>query len=199
VPNRDYQVIDLELSTISDLFEMRSTDLFSEYRYYLTGIDFCLSEIRSRYSRKPVRLVILLPEDQIDDDVEVLAQSALHRYCEQRLRYNTRERRALRLDGGTALRIGIPITFVGLLLVIFAAHIEAEDDITKLVVDHLGWVLAWIGLWFPLDTIFFYAHNYTRENRALRLLRDADVTIVARPASPLDHLGQAASDGDAER
>jgi hypothetical protein len=88
---------------------------------------------------------------------------------------------------------------MGLLLVIFAAHIEDDDDVLKLVLDHLGWVLAWIGLWFPLDTIFFYAHNYTRENRALRLLRDADVTIRARPVTPLDHLTQReTSDGDAE-
>jgi len=35
---------------------MPSTDLFSEYRNFLTGVEICLSELRSRRSGRPVRL-----------------------------------------------------------------------------------------------------------------------------------------------
>ena len=38
---------------------------------------------------------------------------------------------------------------------------------------------AWLGLWFPLDQVLFYPLSYRREERALELLRDADVVISA--------------------
>ena len=44
-----------------DMFELTQTDLFSEYRNFLTGIDFCIGELRARRSRRPVRLEIHLP------------------------------------------------------------------------------------------------------------------------------------------
>jgi hypothetical protein len=30
------------------MFELAQTDFFSEYRNFLTGVDFCLSEMRGR-------------------------------------------------------------------------------------------------------------------------------------------------------
>jgi len=38
-------------------------------------------------------------------------------------------------------------------------------------------VLGWIGLWFPLDALLFYPFTYSRENRVLRLLAEADVVV----------------------
>ena len=53
---RKFQVIELRLMRAHDMFEMPQTDLFSEYRNFLTGVDFCLSELRGRRSWRPVRL-----------------------------------------------------------------------------------------------------------------------------------------------
>src|SRR2546430_15276617 len=93
---RSYQVVELRLMRVHDMFEMPQTDLFSEYRNFLTGIDFCLSELRSRRSRRPVRLEIQLPHDQIDDGVAARLSPTLRRYCEHRIRYNPREAHAER-------------------------------------------------------------------------------------------------------
>jgi hypothetical protein len=182
-----HQVIELRLTGIHELFEMTSTDLFSEYRNFLTGVDFCISELRSRRSRKPVRLDIKIPGDQLEDGMEARVSSTLRRYCDHRLSYNKREGMALRLDGTTALRIGLPITAVGLVMTVWAAHMQSDDEVVRAVVDHLGWVLAWIGLWFPLDTILFYPHAYTRESRVLRMLREADIVIGSRSTNLMDN------------
>jgi hypothetical protein len=181
----DHQVIELRLTDIHDLFEMSATDLFSEYRNFLTGVDYCISELRSRRSSKPVLLDIRLPPDRIEDDLVPRVQATLRRYCIHRMRYNQRERSALRLDGVTALRIGLPITAIGLLMTVWASHID-ENEALEVVIDHLGWVLAWIGLWFPLDTLLFYGHPYARETRVLRLLHDAEVVIRPRSTTMLD-------------
>ena len=47
----------------------------------------------------------------------------------------------------------------------------------------LGAVLTWVGLWYPLDQLFFYPWERTRENRSLRLLADAQVGLLPRAAA----------------
>ena len=54
-----------------------------------------------------------------------------------------------------------------------------------MVADHLGWVLGWLGLWYPLDQLLFYPLAYGREQRALRRLRDAEVVIEPYHLAPL--------------
>jgi hypothetical protein len=171
------QVIELRLAHIQELFELPQSDLFSEYRNFLTGVDYCISELRSRRSRAPVLLIIRLPEAELEDDLAPRVARTLQRYCDHRTHYNGRERRALRMDGISALRIGVPITAFGLLLTQLAGG--------ELVGDHLGWVLAWIGLWFPLDQFFFYPLAGGRENRVLTLLRNAEIVIEPHRAPPV--------------
>lgn len=170
------RVLTLRLQHPEDLFVLPQTDLLSEYRNYLTGVELLLSELRSREMRAELELRLLLPEDQITDGLARRIEHALGRYCNERIHYNRREKRSLRLDGTTSFRIGVPVTAVGLLLTLYTARMEGDASVTAMV-DHLGWVLAWIGLWWPLDTILFTPHTYTRENKALSRLADARVTI----------------------
>ena len=179
---RDRQVVTLRLESAHEMFEMPQSDLFSEYRNFLTGVDFCISELRSRRSRRPVRLVIELPAEALEDGLEARLSQTLKRYCDHRLTYNSRERSALRLDGVTALRIGLPITAFGLVLTAVAAKVDS-DEALKLAEDHLGWVFAWIGLWYPLDVLFFYGHPYGRESGVLRILRDAEIVLRSQTRS----------------
>ena len=43
--------------------------------------------------------------------------------------------------------------------------------------DTGGWVLVWLGLWFPLDTMLFTPLAYGRENRVLERLRRANIAL----------------------
>lgn len=187
---RERQVIELRLMRAHDMFEMPQTDLFSEYRNFLTGIDYCISELRSRRSRRPVRLEIRLPAEQIDRGAAERLARTLRRYCEGRIRYNRRETRAVRVGGVSALRIGVPVTAVGLAMTAAATTIKPSNGVAQLIVDHLGWVLAWIGLWFPLDEFLFHPLGYNRETRVLALLADAEV--VVSPSPPMRRLAQPA-------
>lgn len=172
----DRQVVRLRLVHLDDMFEMPRTDLFSEYRNFLTGADFCISELRARVSRKPVLLHVELPPSEIDEGVADRFRYTLRRYCEHRIRYSVRERRALRIGGVSALRIGLPLAIAGMVLT-WWANVGADSEEAAIVTDHLGWVLAWLGLWYPLDQLLFYPLAYNREQRVLTLLRDADVVI----------------------
>jgi hypothetical protein len=181
------QTVELRLMHAEDMFEMPQTDLFSEYRNFLTGIDFCISELRARHSRRPVRLEIHLPRDEIDDQAAERMGRTLRRYCKHRMRYNRRETRALRWSGISALRVGLPVSAVGFVMVGVATGIKPSGGALHLIIDHLGWVLLWLGLWFPLDEFLFYPLTYGREDRVLRLLNEAE--IVIEPYGPVAAVG----------
>ena len=159
------------------MFEMPQTDLFSEYRNFLTGVELALSELRGRRDRRPVRLEIELPASEIDNDLTVRMSRTLNRYCNHRTLYNEREQRATRFTGISSLRIGLPIAALGLLLTWTSVRATDEDSAIRLITDHVGWVLGWLGLWFPLDALLFYPLTYGRENRVLALLAEAEVVV----------------------
>lgn len=181
-PKETPLVISLRLASAEEMYVLAQTDLFSEYRNYLTGIEYCISMVRSNRSRAPVRIELTLPASQVKEHSGERISASLRRYCDHRISYNWRERRAVRLDGVSSLRVGLPIVILGFLLVIFGPKLTGQTGNTNLVVDTGGWVFVWLGLWFPLDSIFFTPLGYGQQNRALKRLRDAEVVIT--PACP---------------
>jgi hypothetical protein len=171
-------VIELRLNRADEMFALAQTDLFSEYRNYLTGVEYCISVLRSQRVLGKVRLELSLPSAELDDDLGGRLQLALRRYCDQRISYNVRERRAVRWGGLRSLWVGIPLVVIGYLMVIFEDRLVGHSG--NIVLDTTGWVLVWVGIWFPLDTIFFTPLGYGREIRALAHLRDAEITVRAR-------------------
>jgi hypothetical protein len=182
VAEQSPQVISLALSSPEEMFTLAPADLFSEYRNFMTGLEYCISVLRSRRSRGPVRIQLALPVDQVSEGMDQRIARTLGRYCEHRIAYNQRERRAVRLDGLFSLWIGLPIVVLGFLLVIVKSSIVGSTGNANLVLDSGGWVLVWVGLWFPLDTLLFTPLSYGRENGVLRRLRTADIVIEPQPA-----------------
>ena len=97
------------------MFALAQTDLFSEYRNYLTGVEYCISVLRSQRVPGTVRLQLSLPPAALDDALGDRLRLALRRYCDQRISYNARERRAVRWGGLRSLWVGIPIVVIGYL------------------------------------------------------------------------------------
>jgi hypothetical protein len=170
------QVIELRLNQAEEMFALAQTDLFSEYRNYLTGVEYCISVLRSQRLPGTVKLQLSLPAGQIDDALGERLRLALRRYCDQRISYNSRERRAVRWGGVWSLWVGVPIVVIGYLLVIFENRLVGRSG--NIILDTTGWVLVWVGIWFPLDTVFFSPLGYGREIRALAHLRDAEITVT---------------------
>jgi hypothetical protein len=177
VSERAPQVISLSLAHPEEMFNLAQTDLFSEYRNFMTGVEHCISVLRSHRTGGPVRLELSLPSAEIDEGVTEHIGRTLHRYCDHRIAHNQRERRATRLDGVSSLWVGLPIAVLGFILVFVKASLVGRTGNANLIVDTGGWVLVWIGLWFPLDTLLFTPLAYGRENRVLERLRTADIII----------------------
>jgi hypothetical protein len=79
------QIIELRLNRAEEMFALAQTDLFSEYRNFLTGAEYCISLLRSQRIRGPVRLELSLPPSEVGDDLADRISMALRRYCDQRI------------------------------------------------------------------------------------------------------------------
>lgn len=180
VESAEFREIRLSLEHPEDMFVLPQSDLFSEHRNFLTGVDYCISELRSRPDHRLIRLIVELPGDAIDENLGPRLQRTLRRYCEHRLAYNRRERRAVRLDGLSALLVGLPVAAVGVAVALSGPRFFGTRGNETVIVDTAGWVLTWIGLWFPLDTLLFSPLGYGRESRVLRRLGEAEVVVEAR-------------------
>lgn len=148
-------------------------------------LEYCIRVLRSHPSSGAVRIELALPPDQISEGMDQRIRSTLNRYCEHRIAYNQRERRAVRLDGLFSLWIGLPIVILGFVLVFIKSSIVGTSGNADLVLDSGGWVLVWVGLWFPLDTLLFTPLSYGRENRVLRRLRTAEIVVEPHPMMKL--------------
>src|SRR5918994_447595 len=154
------------------------------------GIDLCIAELESRPTGRAVHVELTLPRSEISAGLEERLAVTMRRYCDERSYTNDCKRRSTQRSGLRALRIGLPVTLFGLAITALALHVGDSDDPQTAVIDIIGWVLAWLGLWYPFDKLIFYASDFVRENRALDAPRDAQVTVVPRP--PDDAAGETA-------
>jgi hypothetical protein len=187
----DADVIRLDLDRAVDMFETPTVHLGSSHGTFQPGIDLCVAELESQPAGRPVEIEIVLPQSELSDDLDERLAVTMRRYCDERSYVNSCHRRSTQRSGVRALRVGLPITLLGLAITAIAFHIGDSDDPQTAVVDILGWVLAWLGLWYPFDKLIFYASDYVRENRALEALRDAPITVVPRPIDDADEAARA--------
>ncbi len=87
------QVVSLSLTSPEEMFVLAPVDLFSEYRNFMTGLEYCISVLRSGRSSGPVRIELALPAEEISEGMEQRIGRTLNRYCDHRIAYNQRERR----------------------------------------------------------------------------------------------------------
>ncbi|MFZ1118044.1 MAG: hypothetical protein WAN44_19695 [Propionibacteriaceae bacterium] len=129
-----------------------------------SGADEIVNELlgRSKVQRR-ARIVLTLPAEQVTQDTAETLRVALRRYCEARLARVQREIEVAWRQGLRSLGSGSILFIVGLLL----STGFLEPDIPRFWQDLLGngvfLVIGWVGLWYPLDLLFFARQPLKRE------------------------------------
>ena len=128
------------------------------------GADEIVNELlgRSKVQRR-ARIVLTLPAEQITQDTAETLHVALGRYCEARLARVRRDIEVAWRQGLRSLGSGSILFIVGLLL----STGFLEPDVPAFWQDLLGngvfLVIGWVGLWYPLDLLFFARQPLKRE------------------------------------
>ena len=145
------------------------------------GADEIVSELlgRSRVQRR-ARIVLTLPAEQIMADTTETLHAALRRYCEAGLAQVQREIEVAWRQGLRSLGSGSILFIVGLLL----STGFLEPDVPTFWQDLLGngvfLVIGWVGLWYPLDLLFFARQPLRRE--ALIVTAISRMPLLVQPA-----------------
>ena len=146
-----------------------------------SGADEIVNELlgRSRVQRR-ARIVVTLPADQITDGVADTLHVALRRYCEARLARVQRETELAWRQGLRSLGSGSILFVVGLLLSAGFLEPDVPEFWQNLLGNGVFLVIGWVGLWYPLDLLFFARQPLKRE--ALIVKAISRMPLLVEPA-----------------
>jgi hypothetical protein len=172
--------ITIRLGSVRELFDPPERDpMASSPLRFRSGIDELVNELSPRRLGSVKSAVIVLPASQLVPDLEGQLRLAITAYCEDRLRQTDNDLRAFRQDGWRALGVGAVLFFAGLAISTIVIRSSAAAVVKTFFGDGLAVVIAWIGAWYPLDTLINYTRPYRRTRKLLRALSQMEIIVRA--------------------
>ena len=180
-PRQGGEDIIVALDRPAELFSVTPEAMLERDARLESGADEIVNELlgRSRLQRR-ARIVVTLPPEQITDGIAEALQTALSRYCAARLARVQRETEMAWRQGLRSLGSGSILFIVGLLL----STGFLEPDVPQFWQDLLGngvfLVIGWVGLWYPLDLLFFARQPLKREAQIVEAI--SRMPLLVQPA-----------------
>lgn len=144
------------------------------------GADEIVNELLGRSSvQRRARIVVMLPTGQISDGIAETLHVALRRYCDARLARVQRETELAWRQGLRSLGSGSILFVVGLLLSAGFLEPDVPAFWQNLLGNGVFLVIGWVGLWYPLDLLFFARQPLKREARIVEAI--SRMPLVVQP------------------
>jgi hypothetical protein len=179
-PRSGGEDIIVALDRPAELFSVEPEAMLERDARIEPGADEIVNELlgRSRVQRR-ARIVVTLPAEQVTAVIAETLQTALHRYCEARLARVQREIEVAWRQGLRSLGSGSILFVIGLLL----STGFLEPDVPQFWQDLLGngvfLVIGWVGLWYPLDLLFFARQPLKREAQIVEAISRMPLVVQA--------------------
>ena len=171
--------VTVKLQRRRDLFSPPALDEFGGSADLISGAEELVADVVAAWPVGHIQATIELPEDEITADVEAQMRESIERYCDHRLRDLENSRVSLRHEGLGALVLSVPLLAAAILVAAAVDHSGFPSFWRSFVGDGVLLVLAWVALWYPLDTLIWYGRPLQREIRVLRALRHMDLAVGA--------------------
>jgi hypothetical protein len=152
----------------------------------ISGMEELILELTPRKVGGGVRLTVVLPSDQIEAGIYSEVLNAINRYCELRLRQTQLELTAQRREGLSALRVGSLLFLFGIGVSYVLTRDTIPDTVQAVFGNGIFLLIAWLGLWWPLDLLVFTRGPLVRRKKILRTLETVDLHLVAEGQEPTD-------------
>jgi hypothetical protein len=169
------------LHSSAELFSVEPEAMLKRDARIQPGADEIVDELlgRSRVQRR-ARIIVRLPAEQITDGVAETLHVALRRYCEARLARVQRETEMAWRQGLRSLGSGSILFVLGLLLSAGFLEPDVPAFWQNLLGNGVFLVIGWVGLWYPLDLLFFARQPLKRE--ALIVKAIGRMPLMVQPA-----------------
>ncbi len=164
-----------------DLFQPPALDEFGGSANLTSGVEQLVADLVTVWPVGEVHVTIELPRDEIGADTEPRVKASIESYCDRRVADLESHRVSLRNEGFSALALSVPLLMLTLLLTAAVSESGLPSFWRSFLGDGVLLVLAWVALWYPLDTLLWYGRPLTHEIRVLHSLRRA--TVEVRPTA----------------
>jgi hypothetical protein len=174
--------VTIRLDHRQDLFSPPALDEFGGSANLVSGIEQLVEDLVAAWPLGRIHVTVELPPDEITADTGPGMKESIERYCDRRLADLESQRVALRQEGFSALVLSVPLLAVALLLTAAVSESGLPSFWRSFLGDGVLLVLAWVALWYPLDTLVWYGRPLAHEIRMLHGLRD-HLHLEVRPAT----------------
>jgi len=175
----DHEVV-LRLERLEDLFAAPALPGFEGSADLVSGIERLVAKLRAQRDPARRRPVIVVTDRPVTETLDGELRGAVATYCDARMDDVDDRRAALRHDGRRALWLGLPLLLLTVLVTAAVAR-SGLPDLWRAFLAGVLLVLAWVALWYPLDTLLWYGRPWHQERRVLGHLRGA---LVVRGDEP---------------
>ncbi|MHA7648475.1 hypothetical protein ACX9NE_02565 [Mycobacterium sp. ML4] len=183
----------IELDCAQELFAVDPRGLLAGARRIDSGMDELVDRLLAQQKVAADQRIVLDIAEECSDEMAADVVVAVRRYCELRLHRANREHDLAWRQGKRSLFSGSLLFAVGIAL----SYTFTRPVLGELANDLLGngvfLVVAWVGLWYPLDLLFIAREQAKREVRVLGRMLTVPVVVrghdgvpsaVAIPGSP---------------
>jgi len=183
----------VELNTVDELFTADPGNLLAGAHRIDSGVDELVERLLAQKKIVADQRIVLDIASECSDEQAAEVVAALRRYCSLRLRRATREHNLIWRQGKRSLFSGSLLFVSGILLSYLFSRPVMGELANELLGNGVFLVVAWVGLWYPLDLLFIAREQAKREMRVLAnmLLLPVAVRasatvrpITAAPATP---------------
>jgi hypothetical protein len=192
----------IRLDDPNDLFEPRPADVNRGRPPEEPGIQQIRDELDAQPHGGPVTMVIVLPVEKATPQAERGLKQAVARYCETGIARSEQELSAVHRDGWRTLALGIVVLTIFLGLSEWVLRTKLPHELRDFFGNGIFVVAAWVGLWYPLDTLLYSGNPHRHERRLLRAIAELEILVrpealeVARPViEPVPAAGQSSTAG----
>ncbi|MCJ7537507.1 MAG: hypothetical protein MUO57_18435 [Anaerolineales bacterium] len=177
------KVISVELNGIDELFQEPDFDPFNPTSRCESGMADLFNQTQDISSKEPLQIVISLPDDAVEPEMENKIISAIKRYCEVKIIHSDREIREIRKQGMRDLRWAIVISVILLLGAYLITQLTSLPEILIYLVSTGAGIIAWVTLWPPLDSLLYEWSPYRQTKLRYQLLFSAQIILKYQVSS----------------
>ena len=181
------EVFYFEVDDIRHMFVPPPRDAFSKQPYVLMGqsvVDRMLEHFRQEkgLGKKRHKLVLLMPPDKVTPGLARECEEAMDRFTATKVRDNINRMAAINRRG--LLMIPYAMMFlvaaVGMAVIFGSEMVPGIPPVWASVLSEGLFIVAWVAMWGPLDTLLFGRFPLLTENRTLHALESTKVDVRPR-------------------
>lgn len=193
--NRQEPLADIviELDDPAELFAVDQRALLSGSRRIDSGIDELVELLLAQKRHSRAQRIVLDIAGECSEELAANLVASVRRYAELSVRRANRQHHLIRRQGMRSLISGSALFVVGIGLSYLFTRPMVGEFAGELFGNGVFLVVAWVGLWYPLDVLFIAREQAKREGRVSAIMgampivvrtHDGTVPVVTLPGLP---------------